>query len=108
MKQKIVIALTLTTSVLSAVPAFAADRCHVLAVAADRLAALAAGHACLGRAELVCIAGRMRGASSLCGDRALLVLVHRGEATMGSAVVLAGHGKAPVAWKGSSSLPVPG
>jgi len=90
------------------VPAFAADRRHVLAIAADRLAALASRHACFGRAELMCIAGRVRGASPLCGDCALLVLVHRSEAAVRGAVMLVSHVKAPGAWRGSSSLRVRG
>jgi hypothetical protein len=56
----------------------------------------------------MCIAGRMRGASTLCGNRALLIPVHRSEAAMGGAVMLVSHVKAPGAWKGSSSLRVPG
>jgi hypothetical protein len=61
---------------VASVPTFTTDRGHVLAVAADRLAALAACDACFGRTELMRIAGRMCCTPALGSDRALLGLVH--------------------------------
>jgi len=61
---------------VASVPTFTTDRGHVLAVAADRLAALAACDTCFGRTEFMRVAGGMCGTPALGSDRALLVLVH--------------------------------
>jgi hypothetical protein len=61
---------------VASVSTFTTDRGHVLAVAADRLAALAACDTCFGRTEFVRVAGGVRGPPALGSDRALLVLVH--------------------------------
>jgi len=61
---------------VASVPTFTTNRGHVLAVAADRLAALAACDTCFGRTEFVRVAGRMCCTPALGSDRALLGLVH--------------------------------
>ena len=53
-------------------PAFATDRSHVLSITADRFAAFATRDARFSRTELMCVAGRMRSASTLGSDLALL------------------------------------
>ena len=62
-----------------------ADGRHVLAVAAHRDAALAAGGAGLARVELVGRALLVRGAPALAGDLALLAPIHRREAAIAAA-----------------------
>jgi len=88
------------------VPTLAPDRGHVLPITADRLAALAACRTCLIAAELMRIAGGMRRTSAFGSDRALLGLVHRGEAPVG-AVILLSHGKYPSAWAAPWSATAP-
>src|SRR5262249_22229193 len=64
---------------MRALPAGAADRGHMGAVAAYDLSALAAGSARLFGRELVRCAFRVGGMAALAGDFFLLRLVHRGE-----------------------------
>jgi len=77
--------LLLTAAGVPRMAAFTPDRGHVLAVLADCFTTLAARHAGLIRAELVCIAGCVGGASTFRRDRALLVLVHRGKTPIAAA-----------------------
>jgi hypothetical protein len=61
---------------VASVSTFTTDRGHVLAVAADRLAALAASDTCFGWTEFMRVAGGMCGTPALGSDGALLFLVH--------------------------------